>query len=692
MSRNCILVFLLVLSLVTARLAAQQPTPPAAATQPAHTDVEPAIEAVYPALIQIHVVVSDYAGGRAQRYEAAGSGVIISPDGYAITNHHVAGKAAAIRCVLTNKQEFDAKRIGTDPLTDISLLKLDLSSAPGLKGKLPFARFGDSQSLKIGDPVLAMGCPLALSQSVTRGIVANKELIFSQKFSEPLLLEGENVGLLVRWIAHDAQILPGNSGGPLVNLQGEIVGINEINVGGRGLGGAIPADLVRSVVQQLMEKGHVSRSWIGADFQPLLHSGGLKDGVLLATVLQDSPAARAGLKPGDVVLSVNGTPVQVQFAEQLPPLNRLIFSAPVGSTLEVVYERDGQRKTARIKTQVREEAIGNEDESKEWGLVVEDLTEMDVRIKHLAARQGVLVSSIRSGGPAEQATPPILQDDLLLTINGKPITGREEFLRITSEITRGKTEPVATLAGLQRETEQLLSVIQVGIRTPQNPTPEARKAWLPVETQVLSRKLAKALGLDGKKGVRITHVYPESSAERAGLKVGDVLTMIDTQGIDASELQDSTVFETMVRAYRIGSKPEFTVIRGAATMKVSAELVEQPPPERQLPIYENVELDFKARDLSFEDRVHRKMQPVETGVLVTEAQRGGWAAVGGLQPSDLIQSVNGTTVRSIEDLKSLLEKAKRQRAEYVVILVERGIHTFFLELRPIWPEAAAPGK
>ncbi|HSP07505.1 MAG TPA: trypsin-like peptidase domain-containing protein, partial [Acidobacteriota bacterium] len=303
--------------MLTVRMISAEQTPAA------DLRVDRAIDAVYPALVRIHVVVSDYQGGRAQRFESAGSGVIISADGYVVTNHHVAGKATSIRCVLTSRQEVDATLIGTDPLTDISVLKLNLADLPALRDKLPFARFGSSESLRVGDPVLAMGCPLALSQSVTKGIVSNKELIFSQRFIGPMILDGEDVGLLVKWIAHDAQILPGNSGGPLVNLQGEIVGINEINLGGfgGGLGGAIPSELTQSVVQQLIEKGHISRCWVGAEFQPLL-KGMLQDrGVLLSTVIPDSPAEKAGLKPGDIIESINGTPVHVRFREELPPLN-----------------------------------------------------------------------------------------------------------------------------------------------------------------------------------------------------------------------------------------------------------------------------------------------------------------------------------------------------------------------------------
>src|ERR1022692_3962336 len=158
--------------------------------------------------------------------QEVGSGAIISQDGYLITNHHVAGHAARIVCTLWNREEVEAELIGTDPLTDIAVLKLK----PESPRQFVPARFGDSARLRVGDAVLAMGSPMALSQSVTLGIISNVEMIMPRMFGNQgrFQLDGEDVGSLIRWIAHDAAIYPGNSSGPLVNLRGEIVGINEI--------------------------------------------------------------------------------------------------------------------------------------------------------------------------------------------------------------------------------------------------------------------------------------------------------------------------------------------------------------------------------------------------------------------------------------------------------------------------------
>ena len=255
-------------------------------------DLQRAVDAVYPALVRIHVVFEEGREGRMEKLRASGSGAIISDDGYIITNHHVAGRATRLMCRLSNREEVEAELVGTDVLSDLAILKLDLSSRRDPKAKLPVAKFGDSDKLKIGDVVLAMGSPAGLSQSVTKGIVANTAMVMPNNLGS-FVLDGERVGELVRWIGHDAVIYPGNSGGPLVNLQGEIVGVNEVGLG--SLGGAIPSNLAQAVAKELIAKGTVSRSWLGAEVQPLLKQMTNGKGVLVSGVLSESPAERAGI-------------------------------------------------------------------------------------------------------------------------------------------------------------------------------------------------------------------------------------------------------------------------------------------------------------------------------------------------------------------------------------------------------------
>src|SRR2546428_2298372 len=219
---------------------------------PSHlrSQVDAAISKVKPALVRIRVVSAEYSEGREVKIQAVGSGAIITKDGYLITNHHVAGHAKRMFCTLWNREEVEAELVGTDPLTDISVLKLK-SETPR---EFTPARFGDSSKMRVGDSVLAMGSPMALSQSVTLGIVSNTEMIMPRFFGPfaRFKLDGEDVGTLVRWIGHDAPIYGGNSGGPLGNLRREIIGINEISF---GLAGAIPGNLAQGVAEQIMTKG-----------------------------------------------------------------------------------------------------------------------------------------------------------------------------------------------------------------------------------------------------------------------------------------------------------------------------------------------------------------------------------------------------------------------------------------------------
>jgi serine protease Do len=198
-------------------------------------------------------------------------------------------------CTLWNREEIEAELIGTDAMTDISVIKLK----PDSPREFEPVGFGDSTKMRVGDPVLAMGSPMALSQSVTLGIISNIEMIMPRFFGQSRFrLDGEDVGSLVKWIGHDAPIYGGNSGGPLVNLKGEIIGINEISF---GLGGAIPGNLAKQVAETLKANGKIERSWLGVDVQPVFKRAKNKRGVLISGVMDESPADTAGLKSGESI-------------------------------------------------------------------------------------------------------------------------------------------------------------------------------------------------------------------------------------------------------------------------------------------------------------------------------------------------------------------------------------------------------
>ena len=214
--------------------------------------------------------------------------------------------------------------------------------------------------------MLAMGSPMALSQSVTLGIISNTEMTMPRFWgsSRRFRLDGEDVGSLVRWIGHDAAIYGGNSGGPLVNLRGKIIGINEISY---GLGGAIPGNLAKSVAEQIMAKGQVQRSWFGLDVQPLFKRSADKRGVLVSGVLEHSPADKAGFKPGDVLLRLGGSATDVRFEEQMPDLMWRLASLPIGQEVTAVVKRDGKEITLHVVPVERGDAFPPQQELKPGG-------------------------------------------------------------------------------------------------------------------------------------------------------------------------------------------------------------------------------------------------------------------------------------------------------------------------------------
>jgi serine protease Do len=660
--------------------------PPEHAVVLPHTDpvLERAIARVYPSLVQIHVLSAYSEGGRERKFQASGSGAIISAEGYVITNHHVVGKATSIRVILPTFEELEATLVGTDPLADIAVIKLDLSQRPPGSPPLPVAHFGDSSKLRVGDTVLAMGCPLALSQSVTRGIVANTDM----RIPRLMELDGENVGSVVKWIGHDAQIFPGNSGGPLVNLDGEIVGINEL---GMGLAGAIPADLARTVAEQLIAKGKLERAWTGMAFQPLLKdSPPSMTGVLVSAVLPGTPAAIAGVKAGDRVLAVEGHPVNVRFDTQLPAFtNELLHHTP-GAPLVLKLARGSQELTVTLSPLLRDEARAKEVELKEWGLTVRRLTRMESIDLQRPDTRGVLVSTLLPGGPSDKAVPPLRQNDVVTTVAGKPVDSPDALLSATTAILKGAKAPVPTVVGFERGAEKFLTLVEVGIRSPQEPAAEASRGWLPISTQVLSPKLATALGYKGRKGARVTQVYPDGDS--VGLKVGDVITKVDDALVEASEPQDSDVFDALVRAYKPGSKAQFSVLRDGKPLTLTITLKEGPRQENELRVYEDVALEFRARDISYLDRVRRRWGKDESGALVSQVDTGGWAAVGGLRADDLITSVDGRPVQTVQELEVLLRPVKEKKPRHLTFFVKRGVQTLFLELQPTWGDIREASK
>jgi len=355
--------------------------------------------------------------------ESLGSGFIISSDGYVLTNYHVVGEADEIVVRLQDRRELDAELIGSDPQSDLALIKVDASD-------LPVVDIGSSDDLQVGEWVLAIGAPFGFDSSVTAGIVSAKGRS----------LPTDNY---VPFIQTDVAINPGNSGGPLFNLNGQVVGINSQIVsrsgGYMGLSFAIPIDLAMDVANQLKETGEVSRGWLGVLIQEvdrdLAESFGLDKpmGALVAQVQSGSPAAEAGLQPGDVIIAFNGR--EIQRSAQLP---KWVGALKAGTEAEMTVVRDGDEKTLEVTVgelpdnpQAGMAGQPDQDQGESDKLGLEVRAASAAELARVKADHGVVITSVQDG-PAARAG--LSSGDLLVSLNGKPVDSLDAYREIAADL------------------------------------------------------------------------------------------------------------------------------------------------------------------------------------------------------------------------------------------------------------------
>ncbi len=641
---------------------------------------------VFPSIVRIEAIRLQPSEGRLTKAWVGGSGVIISAQGFVLTNCHVAEDGDFYRCYLYDGELIEAKRIGVDAMTDLAVLQLDLSQRRKGAAPLPVAGFGDSDRLVAGNAVFALGSPGFLSQSSTRGIVANPSLVLPEQTAGKMILKGEDVGMLVRWILHDATIFGGNSGGPLVNTLGEVVGINEIGV--FNLSGAIPSNLARGVADQLIKQGHVTRGWSGLTVQERLESAGKGAGVFVADVEPDSPADKAGLKPGDVVLAADGHAIEEEKEKAVAHFYRLETGRLPGNEFSVDGERVGKKLSVHFKLAQREPAEGDDVELRAWGAVVRDLTRGLAREERLPDQRGVWLENIRPGGPSGQAEPDLRRQDVLVAVDGQPVGSVAELKALTEKLIPDDSTGIRpVLASVRRDGAVLSAVVELRLTNPRSRTPQAPKAWLGLSSQPLTPKLATRLGIKSDGGARVTRIYSGSKAETSGLLVGDVILAIDGTDVTARRQEDADVLARMIRQYRIGTKATFALWREGKKMELPVTLEAQPTPAGELPYWEDDKLEYEVRELAFDDRVRLQLPPSATGVLVASVVRAGWAFLAGLHADDLVLKVGETPVSNLSELRQAREAAVSHGAEWLVLLVQRRGETQFVEisLKPLKP-------
>ena len=378
--------------------------------------------------------------------------------------------------------------------------------------------------------------------------------------------------------------------------------------------------------------------------------------------------------------------MSVRYVEEMPSFAQFVADLPIGEGVEAVVLRDGEEKTFTIKTIERELVNPKQTELKQWGITVRDLS--FVRSKEMGRkdRDGVLVTSLRPGGPVGEAKPEIRRNDVIVEIAGIRIKSVKDLIEATEKITEGKTEPEAVLTAYERKTAQHMTVVKVGIKDLKDPSLEVKKAWLPVTTQVISRDIAEELGDSDLKGFRITRIYEGTTAEKAGLEVGDFIVAVDGEKLTAASPEDYEELPTLIRQYRAGTTAELTILRGKEEMKIPVELIRAPKSGREMKKYRDDDFEFTVRDVTFFDRANEQWKDEERGVVVDDVKNGGWAALGQLYTGDLIVEVDGRSIKDVDAMKTVMEEVKEAKPKSVVMRVERKIHSRFIEIEPNWEE------
>ncbi|MBL9000159.1 MAG: PDZ domain-containing protein [Phycisphaerae bacterium] len=681
------LVSLALISSLPAAAIAQAPDPQRL-REDMRAMVARARDKVYPALVNISVVTLSYYGGKEAKGGSTGSGTIMSPEGFVLTNQHVVNDGRTFRVTLADKREVPATLVGEDPLTDLAVLKIDLSKLdPG--ETLAHARFGDSSKLVIGDSVMAMGSPLALSRSVTLGIVSNLERVFTADSGddvEELAFERGRTGLFTSWIQHDAAINPGNSGGPLVDLDGNVVGINAMMVGYSGIGLAIPQSLAEPVYNQLVKSGEVMRSYFGIALKSTKRSD-FKEGVILNSVEKSGPADRAGLRAGDLIISMNGEPVNVRFAEEVPLFSRRLAEFPIGSTVTFGYRRVDQTGTAVVTTEKMLKEAGDETALRSWGVALREITERLARDLRLSATEGAFVTSIRRGSPAETAEPQLFPGDIITEIDGRSVKSLKDAAEQYKSIMQRDPIPEFVVIALDRQGKNFVTLIKPRPVKKEDPPREVPKSWIGVATQVVLRDLAAKLGDPAWLGFRVTRVYPGTFAESSGLKVGDIITTVNGERLAPRSAQEAGALSRKVRSLPISQPAKLSIIRDGSAMDIEVPLERTRTTREEALKDENKDFELTVRELTFFDRDDARWGEDVTGVIVENCERAGWAGLAGVNPGDLIQRIGSFEVRDIPSYRRAMEAIAKEQPAKVTFVVLRRSRTYFLFAEPEWKPA-----
>ncbi|UDQ98533.1 trypsin-like peptidase domain-containing protein [Lentisphaerota bacterium WC36G] len=384
---------------------------------------------VFPAVVYIRGVQENLEYGKTTANTVIGSGVIIKETGEVLTNWHVVNKMKNIRCQLQNGKGYNATLIGEDKDTDIALLQLKLTEGEKLEH---VAKIRTDDNIKEGDFVMAMGAPWGLNRSVSIGIIscANRYLSKNSNYS--------------LWYQTDASISPGNSGGPLVDSQGRVIGINTLGISSGGnIGFTIPSTTILKIIPRIRKWGKVNWAWTGIQLQPL-HDFNLDidfdydNGVMISSVEPNSPAFEVGLKARDRIVKINNTDVTANTLEDIPALNSMLGLAPFDQEMTVIIVRRGSKMTFKFKPREKGASEGKELELKRWNMTVKTINQFDNPELYFHRKKGLFIFGIDSPGNADNSE--LQEADIITKINGKEIKTLDDMQKIYDEAVKNVKE------------------------------------------------------------------------------------------------------------------------------------------------------------------------------------------------------------------------------------------------------------
>ena len=414
------------------------------------TAVHVAKEQVYPALVYIRVVQRSLERGQEEMQTVRGSGVIISADGEVLTNHHVVENAQEIRCQLNDGQNLTAELIGSDKDLDVALLKLQL---PDGIATVPSAHLRTSRC-KEGDTVMALGAPYGMVRTVTMGIISSSRRV----------IPGQGT-LYNTWYQMDAAIFPGNSGGPLIDIQGNVIGLNTLGLAGKGMGFALPSFVILDILPRLRQYKSVNWAWFGFQFQPLHDFEKntyfpFSDGIMVADTDTGSPARLGGIQSGDRLLAYNGHLVTAVNQEDIPDVVRRLAMLPLDQPSEFLLERNGQQFTVNLLPGDKGKAELTEREFPRWGFSAKEINRFEQPTLHFYAPDGgVFVFGISD---EYRGRMELKRNDIIVSVNGEDIHTLEElqavYERCLEEEAIGKKFTVAVIRS-GRRMQQIITLL-----------------------------------------------------------------------------------------------------------------------------------------------------------------------------------------------------------------------------------------